>query len=176
MKLWMHTGDKPFVLNQKEKDRAEEGWTVVSRPHPKGGHIVAAVNVETGYPHMGRGYHAEPNEVSRAAEEAMRWLSKMGAGGKAADVARNRYGKKQYMRNHPPVKEMVESLLSGHDIDEIFSGTSWTKLLAQAAKLPETERTKQAKYGRSPNHRCIECLPCACAELKRQDKSYHWDD
>lgn len=86
---------KKIVLTQKEIDRADEDWTIIRRKQADGGYWVAAVHVPTGTVHLRGEFVDTKEEVPKAIQRVNRWLSKMSAGGKAADRGRMRRWEKE---------------------------------------------------------------------------------
>lgn len=82
---------KPFVLTDKEKKRAENGYVVVSRPDPKGGYTIAIVEVSTGK--MKSSEHADDKQgIAAKTKELLRWVDKAALPGpkETADKSRSR--------------------------------------------------------------------------------------
>lgn len=96
---------KKIVLTQKEIDRADEDWTIIRRKQADGRYWVAAVHVPTGTVHLRGEFVETKEEVPKAIQRVNRWLSKMSAGGKAADRGRMRRWEKEDER-----KKMGENM------------------------------------------------------------------
>jgi hypothetical protein len=51
-------------------------------------------------------------------------------------------------------------------------GPSWTKMLADARKLPDDELQRHASVSTGSNHTCQQCFTCACAAVVLERLSY----
>ena len=88
-----YTG-RPIRLSPKEISRADGDWTVVVRPHPQGW-MVGVFSVKEGLPFLGSvSLVEERSEISHAAYNELRMLSKLGLKVPMADASRHRSGPK----------------------------------------------------------------------------------
>lgn len=132
---WKEYFGRPIQVTDKERSRADKGWTIVVRPQPSGLIMVAAINVKTGKP-LGPKvpFVNDRSEIQEAAQQELRMLSKMGLGGEMADASRFRLSQELSKQWGSSVKEAAkapEDIAIKVNLDEL--GNFWWGVLS---KLP----------------------------------------
>ncbi len=80
-----------IILNKKELNRQENGYTAISRPNKEnGGWNVAVVNVETGKPVFKLHYVKFKEDIGKAIASDLRMMDKCGFAHQMADKSRHR--------------------------------------------------------------------------------------